>query len=235
MTNQTIGKEELRRFYNDVYSKGDIRDNEKLYKWVIKLLRVQKEKKLLDIACGGGWLLKAAEESGLKTSGLDISEEAVKRAKMNAPHSEILSGDGQDLHWQDNHFDYVTCLGSLEHYINPEIGAKEIRRVLATEGTAIVMLPNSFQLEEIFKVLFTGEGSTQWQIVERLATKKEWKNLLEKCGLTVTKIFRYNKYPEFFVPGTYKIKSIRKFLIASSIRYLSPFNFAQHFVYVCKK
>jgi 2-polyprenyl-3-methyl-5-hydroxy-6-metoxy-1,4-benzoquinol methylase len=49
-----INERELRDFYDGVYLDGDIRDNEKLYRWIIKLISPQPEKKFLDIACGGG-------------------------------------------------------------------------------------------------------------------------------------------------------------------------------------
>lgn len=225
MSDQITDVKGLRDFYNEVYTTGDIRDSEKLYKWIIGLLRAQKGRKLLDIACGSGWSLKAGEEAGLKTYGLDISDEAVKKAKINAPESEIVAGDGENLPWPENSFDYVTCLGSLEHYLDPEKGMREIRRVLKDDGTALIMLPNSI----------AASSSEEWQVIERHGTKEEWRQLLEANGLRVMKVLRYNKYPEFFQPGTFKIKSVKKFITVSIIRYLSPFNLAQQFVYICIK
>ena len=129
MAEQITNTEGLRNFYNDVYAKGDIHDNVKLYRWIVRLLKPQagkvppqREKKLLDIACGIGLLLKAGEDAGLKTSGLDISDEAVKHAKRNSPESEVVAGDGENLPWPEGSFDYVTSLGSLEHYLGPEKG-----------------------------------------------------------------------------------------------------------------
>lgn len=235
MSNQIVNKETLQEFYDDIYAKGDVRDNEKLYIWIVKLFHPEKRKKLLDIGCGGGWLLREAEGFNLITYGLDISSNAVERAKINAPHSEILVGNGENLPWPDSYFDYVSCLGSLEHYVNPEKGVKEIQRILNIDGTAIIMLPNVYQFGEILKVLFTGTGSEEWQVIERHATKNQWKDFLEENGLKVIKILKYNKYPEFFQRDTFKIKSIKKFIITSFIRYLSPFNLAQQFVYICKK
>lgn len=233
MSEQTINKEELQRFYDGVYAKGDIRDNERLYRWILNLLHPEKNKRLLDIGCGSGWLLREAERLSLKTYGIDISCEAVKRAKANAPNSEVSVGDGEKLPWPANYFDYVSSLGSLEHYISPEKGVREIQRILRPDGIAVIMLPNAYQFGEIFKVLFTGRGSEQWQAVERHLTKNQWKEFLEGNGLKVIKILKYNKYPEFFQAGTFKIKSIRKFIATSLIRYLSPFNFSQQFVYIC--
>jgi ubiquinone/menaquinone biosynthesis C-methylase UbiE len=235
MQAQISDAKNLRDFYNDVYAKGDIRDNEKLYKWIVKLCEPQPDRKLLDIACGIGLVLKAGEDAGLKTYGLDISDEAVKRARAISPKSELVVGDGENLPWPEGSFDYVTSLGSLEHYLDPEKGMREISRVLSGSGTAIVMLPNSCQFGEIIKVIFTGRSSEEWQAVERHGTIKQWKESLENNGLRVIKIYGYNKYPEFFKPGTRKIKSLRKYFITLFFRYLTPFNLAQQFVYICRK
>ncbi len=225
----------LKDFYNGVYAKGDIRDNEKLYRWIVKLCDPKPGNKLLDIACGIGLVLKAGNESGLRTCGLDISDEAIKRAKAISPESELVVGDGENLPWPDGSFDHVTSLGSLEHYLDPEKGMREIARMLKPGATAVVMLPNSYSFGEIIQVAFTGKSSDEWQAVERHATVLQWKDLLGKNGLRVRRIKGYNKYPEFFKPGTRKIKSLRKFIITCFFRYLTPFNLSQQFVYICEK
>ena len=228
-------QQEIKDWYDNVYKEGDIRDNEKLYDWIIKLISPTPGKTFLDVACGGGWMLRAASKRQLKTYGLDISSNAVEKAKNLSPKFEVTVGSGESLPYPDNFFDYVTCLGSLEHFIHPNIGAKEIYRVLKPTGVFAILLPNKFQFGEIIKVLFTGDSSEQWQIVERAATKIEWQKFLNKNGLKVDKIYNYNKYPELFKPGTRKMKSIRKFIVASFFKYCSPFNFALSFVYVGRK
>ncbi len=231
-----IQEEELKKFYDNVYKESDIRDNDKLYNWAIKLLAPVPGKTFLDIACGGGWMLAAAENKKLKTFGLDISSNAVEKSRKVSPDSEITVGSGEKLPWPGNNFDYVSCLGSIEHYIHPEIGIQEISRVLKDGGTCIVMLPNKFFFLDIIKVLFSGDSSEEeWQIIERRSTKAGWHRFLEENGLKVKKIYKYNKYPELFKPGTWKMKSIKKFFIVSFIRYFTPLNFAWQFIYVCQK
>ena len=119
--------------------------------------------------------------------------------------------------------------------MDPERGVREIYRVLKKGGLSAIMLPNKYAFLEIMKVLFKGDSSEQWQILERSASREEWRRFLEMGGLKVEKIFKYDKYPELFHPNTWKIKSIRKFILTSFVRYLTPFNFASSFVYLCKK
>lgn len=231
----TINEIQLRDFYDAVYKDGDIRDNEKLYSWIIKLLPPLPRNKILDVACGCGWMLRAAELKDLQGYGLDISAYAVKKAKQNAPRSEIVVGNGEKLPWPDAYFDYVTCLGSLEHYMHPDVGVREISRVSKKGAMCVIMLPNKYPFSELIQVLWKGDCLQPWQILERSATKEGWKRFIENNGLHVEKIFKYNRYPELFQPGKLKIKSIRKFILAYFIRYLTPFNFAWQFVYLCKK
>lgn len=236
MSDKTITTEELRRFYDSVFATGDIHDNDKLYHWIVRLLKPKPGLRLLDVACGGGWLLRAAAQTGLEPHGLDISIKAVEKSKKLVPNAEVVAGDGEHLPWPEDYFDYVTCLGSLEHYLHPEIGVQEIARVMKSDGLACIMLPSKYQLGEIIKVLFTGDCSGGWQAIERSGTREQWKRLLQENGLAVTKACRYNKYPELFVPGSpWKVKSIRKFLITTFFRYCTPFNLSLQFVYLCRK
>ena len=97
-----------------------------------------------------------------------------------------------------------------------------------------MLLPNSFYLGNILKVLFKGKTEEQWQIQERLLTKEQWRILIERNGLIVKKIYGYNKYPELFQEGTFKIKSIKKYIMTLLMKYLCPVNLSCQFLYVCK-
>ena len=95
-------------------------------------------KRILDIACGEGSFLQCLQGKGLATYGTDISQKAVEIARGLNPESHILVADGEYLLWEDNCFDYVTCLGNLEHFPNPDKGLKEIARVLKSSRLSII-------------------------------------------------------------------------------------------------
>jgi ubiquinone/menaquinone biosynthesis C-methylase UbiE len=225
---------EVKDFYDDIYSTTGLRDNRKYYRWIIKLLKTEPNQKILDVACGEGLLLEAGVEQGLIVSGLDISSKAVEVAQKNVSVAQLKVGEGENLPWDDNTFDYVTCLGSLEHYLDPDRGLNEMKRVLKPDGKVIVVLPNKFPIDEILDVMKTGRCDYEWQIVERTATKLQWKDFIEKNNFTVEKTLPFNKYPEFFKEGTHKVKSIRKFIKQVLIRCFCPENLAFHFVYILK-
>ena len=214
--------DDLRKSYNKIYSKSKFQVSDYYYTFSLSFIPKdeQRNKKLLDIGCGSGNLLKLAHEKGLLTHGIDISDLAVKQANEEVPNAELVVGTADNLAWKDGYFDYVTCICSIEHHIQPDKSVAEISRVLSYEGKAFIMLPNSFFIHDILRVWITGEGPDHGQDLERLATAKEWQCLLEDNGLIVDKVVKYNQKKGFF------INLVRPFV---------PFNLSKHFMYICSK
>jgi len=224
--------------YDRIYSTFGLRTNSAYYRWIIKLLQPKPKTKILDVSCGEGILLREMVKLNrdIETYGLDISNVAIDIARKNSPQSKIVLADGQRIPFADNFFDYVTCLGSLEHYLDPELGLKELARVAKREAKFIIILPNSVSIDFFLEVLRKGEKPKEdFQIIERSATKKEWIELLEKNGFVVRAIYGSNLWPELFQEGTYKIKSVGKYFKRLLIRYFCPLNLAREFVFICAK
>jgi len=230
-----LDKKSIKEFYDSIYKKGDIRDSARLYRWIVGLTSPAPASFLLDVGCGIGCLLYEASKTNINAFGLDISFEALAKAKKIMPFIKVCVAEGESIPFRSYSFDNVISLGSIEHFLSPETGITEIARVLRNKGRAILLLPNSFWLGDILKVLWRGQHSQQWQIQERLLTKEEWRQLLERNGLIVEKVYGYNKYPQFFQQGTLKIKSIKKYIKTFLMKYLCPLNLSWQFVYVCRK
>ena len=125
----------------------------------------------------------------------------------------LVQAFGESLPFVDGAFRYVTSLGSLEHYLDPLAGVRELARVLAPDGTCAVMVPNSFYSGDIWRVIRTGEGPDHHQDPQRFASRSEWAALLETGGLRVRDVRRYDKFKWW--------------------KSLLPFNLAYCFVYLC--
>jgi ubiquinone/menaquinone biosynthesis C-methylase UbiE len=231
-----ITTQEIIKDYDRIYSTSGLRANTAYYRWIIGLLRPQPKTRMLDVSCGEGILLREIVrlKRNIRTYGLDISNIAVGIARKNTPESKILLADGQRLPFADNLFDYVTCLGSLEHYL--DLGIRELSRVAKNDAKFCLVLPNSFDIDLILEVLKTGKSPPQdFQIIERFATKQEWINLLHKNGLNVESTYASNLWPELFQEGTHKVKSLPKYFKRLLIRYFCPVNLAREFVFICTK
>lgn len=192
--------------------------------------------KLLDVACGLGYLPDMAEARGVEAYGLDISSVALGKAKAENPARRLVEGNGERLPFPTDHFDYVVCLGSLEHFIHPEVGAQEIARVLKPTGKAAIMLPNSHHLQAIYNVYRTGGILPELQDFERFATRVEWQAFLEKHGLKVQSVHKYNVgFARVFKKGREGFWYLYNILFRLFGDAWIPLNFSFALTYVCAK
>ena len=92
---------------------------------------------LLDIGAGTGDFLLTAKQNGWNTIGVEPSE----KAKGIAINKGIQFSDStQEL--ESHSFDVITMWHVLEHVPNLEIQIKELKRLVKTNGTIIIAVPN---------------------------------------------------------------------------------------------
>ncbi len=115
-----------------------------IYKNVSKVLDLQPEDDLLEIACGCGHFLKKYASHVHSIAGLDLSQLMVKMATKNnrdrvaAGTAEFVHGEASRLPWKDNTFSVVTTMGSFIAFPKPLESLKEMYRVLQPEGRVVV-------------------------------------------------------------------------------------------------
>lgn len=163
--------------------------------WLLGILDAPHGAQLLDVACGRGEFLHYAAEHGLRVVGVDLSPVAIDAARERlGADADLRVGSGEHLPFDDDTFEYVTCLGSLEHYSDPLQGVREIARVLRSDGTALILVPNLFFLGHVWLGLRHGtqpsEGHQQFS--EMFLTSEGWRNLLEHGGLSVRAMHTWN-------------------------------------------
>ncbi len=93
----------------------------------------------LDLGCGDGLILSLLKEKGIIGKGLDISEEAVEKAKMKGLDASV-SDLSDKLPFLDDAFDVVVMLDVLEHLYAPDNLLKEASRV--SRSSVILSVPN---------------------------------------------------------------------------------------------
>jgi 2-polyprenyl-6-hydroxyphenyl methylase/3-demethylubiquinone-9 3-methyltransferase len=81
-------------------------------------------KKVVDVGCGGGILAESLAQAGAETTGIDLSEKALKVAELHALEVgakltyRVISAE--DLaQEQAGQYDVVTCMEMLEHVPDP--------------------------------------------------------------------------------------------------------------------
>jgi SAM-dependent methyltransferase len=95
---------------------------------------VRTGSRLLDVACGPGYVSEAAAARGAEPVGLDVAPAMVERARARCPGFEFVEGDAQRLPFQAASFDAVTMNFGILHLSQPETALTEARRVLVPGG-----------------------------------------------------------------------------------------------------
>jgi len=115
-------------------------------KRVVGLVQKQKHNSILDIATGTGDLaISLAKLNSNIIIGLDISKEMLSIGKQkvlskNLNHRiKMQSGDSEDLDFKEENFDVVTISFGIRNFENIEKGLREIKRVLKSNGTLVIL------------------------------------------------------------------------------------------------
>jgi len=97
--------------------------------------------KVLDSCCGSGMACEYYANQGAKVVGLDMSFEAVKRAKIRGERygfqAESVVGDSENLPFINDSFDIASIHDGLHHLEKPQTGVRELSRV-AKKGFFII-------------------------------------------------------------------------------------------------
>ena len=174
---------------NEIFRESGFENPASFKKNVVQMLLKHEPtlrgKKLLDVACGNGNFLECAELF-FETCGIDFSRNAIALARQRCKKSKLYVSSAENLKFPSGSFDAITCLGSLEHFVDMHASLREMKRVLKKKGIAVIHVPNSAYL--IHKILNVREHG---QINERMATEKEWAEILSKY-FRVERCYKYN-------------------------------------------
>lgn len=221
--------------YDGIYSGTGIRHRDAFYVWLLGLVQPKPGTKLLDVSCGEGKLVELARRRGVFACGVDFSVSAVLRATSDTQLREFAVADGTSLPFRDASFDIITCIGSLEHFVDPSAGVREISRVMAPGARACILLPNTFSLlGNVDYARRYGDIFDDGQPIQRYNTRCGWQRLLENNGLRVIAVHKWELTRPCSV-GDYlwyarRPRKLAHYLIGTIL----PLNLANCFVYICE-
>ena len=92
----------------------------------INTLSPLKEKRVLDVGCGGGILTDSMARQGAHALGIDLSTKALRVAQLHALEAQTPRVKYREISVEDlageqpSSFDTVTCMEMLEHVPDPD-------------------------------------------------------------------------------------------------------------------
>lgn len=176
-------------------------------------------------------LLWLAQEGG-EVYGFDISSYLVSATKKlfakSGLRGRFINCDMRQIEFDDNSFDFVYSMGTIEHIQDYDRALKEIYRVLKPGGTAIIGTPN--KLDPFLRPLlvwFFSKFDKYPYAPEKSFTFSELEREIKKAGFKIKA-----RTGLLFMPGILRIidvYSYRKLPLLSKIvtLILKPFNFLE--------
>jgi 2-polyprenyl-3-methyl-5-hydroxy-6-metoxy-1,4-benzoquinol methylase len=98
-------------------------------------------RRLLEVGCGAGFFLKAAERAGWTVQGIELSEEAARFAidRLQLP---IRRERAEEAPIAPGSFDVAAMFDVIEHLFEPAAVVSAIARALTPGGTLVISTPN---------------------------------------------------------------------------------------------
>jgi SAM-dependent methyltransferase len=95
--------------------------------------------RVLDAGCGSGRTLQELVDYG-EVSGIELDPDAAGVAASKG-YGEVQVGRLEELPWEDDTFDLITCLDVIEHTPDDRLTLTELRRVAKPGGWLLVTVP----------------------------------------------------------------------------------------------
>ncbi|HEM56473.1 MAG TPA: SAM-dependent methyltransferase [Thermodesulfobium narugense] len=176
-----------------------------------------KDKKILEVGIGTGLFAMEFRKRGADVIGIDPAENMLKIAKSRG--FEVKFGYGEAIPFEENSFDIVLSMTSMENSKNPEKFVGEMVRVAKPEGKIVVAVLNAISLYGIsrrIRGLFDPNDLFKGM---HFYNFWELKNLLKKhlCNVEVNSSVFFNPSPPKFTLD--RANALEKF----GRKYLKPF------------
>jgi len=197
--------------YWDNYSSefDEAHDTENIEVWkkyLDSLLGEDKNKVVLDMGTGTGFLANMTAELGYTSIGVDISKKMLEYAVKHADEKKLTAvymyGSILELPFMDNTADYIINARVLWTLVEPDKAIKEWARVIKPGGSIYCF--NRMKENEgitVFKENFYENKEVDEKLVVQGSKMDELKNLMERNGLVNARIEQ--------LPDTYKDESLK--------------------------
>lgn len=116
--------------------------SQKFYNALLSQINLKSSKKVLDVGCGTGYLLRKLDDSyRIDGYGIDVEGSMVQVAKRQCPKMKIQQSTCEETPFDDNTFDLVIACMAYHHFSDKKGFANEAARILKTGGSLYIADP----------------------------------------------------------------------------------------------
>lgn len=172
--------DDLQRIYNEPYFKTRYPHPEMWTNRAKFVIRKFAPKKVLDVGCSTGLLVKALVDLGIDAYGVDGSDYALSHAHPSiADRVKKVNLETDSMPFADSSFDIVTGFYVTEHIHAIDHFADEVHRILVKNGVAWFITPDGDR-----------QGGRNEADVNT-NTFGQWKEIFGRHGLEARKLSHY--------------------------------------------
>ena len=189
---------------------------------IVEMLNFHNEDRLLDVGSGDGFWTNKFSHFAKEVVGVDPTKELLNLSieHYNKKNLKFVYGSAEKLPFDDNSFNKVASVSTVEHFNNPELGLGEMSRVLKRNGLLSISV-DSLNEENSSKSIM--DWHSKKHFVTKYFTLEKIINILERIGLQVDKDKTIGLFKS-------RLSSYLRFIFIKNTKLLLPFFPAFYFL-----
>lgn len=142
---------------------------------LVRVVDLEKNESLVELGCGQGYFIEKFLEISLNVTGVEIGKPLVEIAKKKFPKAKFVVGNAEDPNiLAGQTFDVITCVLALQNMKNLGAVVKNMERLLAPGGRAVLVLNHpAFRVPQ--KSAWGMDGTVQYRRVDAYMSEAEIK------------------------------------------------------------
>ncbi|MCK5126375.1 MAG: class I SAM-dependent methyltransferase [candidate division Zixibacteria bacterium] len=191
------GTDEKKQYFNQYWktrdiSSADLRSIQRA-DIIQTLFEPDKNKKIIDVGCGRGTVMRQLFQSGFNVNGCDISSDTIRELSQSGFDAFLCDLETDPI---PGKYDVLMCLEVLQQIFDPEAVIAKMRKALNPGGYLIISVPNEFHILSRLKLLLGKSHLGHFEESHiRLFSPGRARELFDKCGLTIDKTISVSVVP----------------------------------------